>query len=449
MYAIGVSWGGIHDRDALERRRRDRRHAGGAPCRPLRPRARRGAARAAEPLAARVPRPRRAVASTTPTYDRAYDELVALEQAHPELVTPDSPTQRVGAPPSDRFPKVQHLEPMGSLEKVTTDEAVEKWAEDVRKRLDSDEPGRVRDRAEDRRARDQPHLRERGARARRDARRREVRARTSPSTCARSAPIPLRMLGDDVARAARGARRGLPAALGLPRAERAARRHEAEARAEPAQRRRRLAAPEGLAITASRPLAVWVYGIGAQRGAGARARTGRRSRGCASTASARIRSPSALETIEAVAKACRDWERKRTELDYEIDGIVIKVDSLAQQAALGALHSRPRWARAFKWAPMTAQTKLEQIAIRVGRTGALNPWAVLEPVEVGGVTVSRATLHNEEDINRKEHPRGRQRDRPARRRRDPAGRRAGRRARAGHEASSGCRRTARSAARRS
>src|SRR5205807_9489559 len=81
---------------------------------------------------------------------------------------------------------------------------------------------------------------------------------------------------------------------------------------------------------------------------------------------------------------------------------VIKVDSLDQQARLGALHERPRWARAFKWAPMTAQTKLLKIAIRVGRTGALNPWAMLEPVEVGGVTVSRATLHNEEDINRKQ-----------------------------------------------
>jgi len=81
---------------------------------------------------------------------------------------------------------------------------------------------------------------------------------------------------------------------------------------------------------------------------------------------------------------------------------VVKVDSYAQQRLLGALHSRPRWARAFKWAPMTAQTKLLKIMIRVGRTGALNPWAVMEPVEVGGVTVSRATLHNEEDINRKE-----------------------------------------------
>jgi DNA ligase (NAD+) len=81
---------------------------------------------------------------------------------------------------------------------------------------------------------------------------------------------------------------------------------------------------------------------------------------------------------------------------------VIKVDSLEQQRRLGSLHERPRWARAFKWAPLTATTRLNKIAIRVGRTGALNPWAMLEPVEVGGVTVSRATLHNEEDINRKD-----------------------------------------------
>src|SRR4029079_5513603 len=96
------------------------------------------------------------------------------------------------------------------------------------------------------------------------------------------------------------------------------------------------------------------------------------------------------------------WEKRRIELDYEIDGIVIKVDSLDQQRRLGALHSRPRSSREFNEATMTAETKLLQILIRVGRTGALNPWALMEPVEVGGVTVTRATLHNEEDINRKQ-----------------------------------------------
>ena len=155
------------------------------------------------------------------------------------------------------------------------------------------------------------------------------------------------------------------------------------------------------AITASRPLATWAYGIGRREGLELATHwetlAWLREHGFRTNPYAER-----LDSIEAVAKACRLWERKREELDYEIDGIVIKVDSYAQQAALGALHSRPRWARAFKWPPLTAQTTLHQIAIRVGRTGALNPWAILEPVQVGGVTVSRATLHNEEDINRKE-----------------------------------------------
>src|SRR2546421_9424228 len=154
-------------------------------------------------------------------------------------------------------------------------------------------------------------------------------------------------------------------------------------------------------ITASRPLAVWVYGIGVANGLNFETQWETlewlREHGFRTNPFAER-----LETIEEVARACEEWERRRVELDYEIDGLVIKVDSLAQQAALGALHGRPRWARAFKWAPMTAETKLLKIAIRVGRTGALNPWAILEPVEVGGVTISRATLHNEEDINRKD-----------------------------------------------
>src|SRR3954471_8648855 len=111
-------------------------------------------------------------------YDRLYDELVRSAQEHPELVAPDAPTQRVGAPISDRFRKVRHLEPMGSLEKVTTEEAVRKWADDVRKRLESGEAagahgaGFLRARAEDRRPRDQSDVRERRLHARRDPRRR-------------------------------------------------------------------------------------------------------------------------------------------------------------------------------------------------------------------------------------------------------------------------------------
>src|SRR5213595_818860 len=154
-------------------------------------------------------------------------------------------------------------------------------------------------------------------------------------------------------------------------------------------------------ITARRPLAIWIHGLGHKNGLPADGHWDSlqwlREHGFRTNPFAELH-----DSVESVARACTEWEKKRIELDYEIDGIVIKVDSLAQQRALGALHDRPRWARAYKWAPMTAQTKLEKIAIRVGRTGALNPWAMLEPVDVGGVTISRATLHNEEDINRKD-----------------------------------------------
>ncbi len=333
-------------------------------------------------------------------FDRLFDELQALEEEHPELVTPDSPTQRVGAPPSERFQKVQHLTPMGSLEKVTDGEGLLKWAEDVRKRLDSDEPvAYVIEPKIDGLA---VNLTYEDGRLVRGATRGDgvqgedvtVNLRTIPS-------VPLKMLGDGVP--------GLVEVRGevyMPLSGfRELNARVAELGQKLAPNPRNAAAgslrQKDSSITASRPLAVWVYGLGAADGLQPSSHWETlqllREHGFRTNPFAER-----LESIEEVERACRDWETRRTELDYEIDGIVIKVDSLEQQAILGALHQRPRWSRAFKWAPMTAQTRLNKIAIRVGRTGALNPWAMLEPVEVGGVTVSRATLHNEEDINRKD-----------------------------------------------
>jgi len=333
-------------------------------------------------------------------YDRLFDELKALEEEHPDLITPDSPTQRVGAPPSERFRKVQHLTPMGSLEKVSDDESLFKWADDVRKRLDSDEPvAYVIEPKIDGLAINLTYedgLLTRGA-TRGDGVQGEdvtVNLRTIPS-------VPLKMRSD-----------GLPAVAEV-RGEvymplsgfRDLNARIAELGQKLAPNPRNAAAgslrQKDSSITASRPLAVWVYGLGAAEGLRLSSHWEElewlREHGFRTNPFAER-----LESIEEVAKRCRDWERRRVELDYEIDGIVIKVDSLEQQGILGALHSRPRWSRAFKWAPMTAETTLVRIAIRVGRTGALNPWAMLEPVQVGGVTVSRATLHNEEDINRKD-----------------------------------------------
>ena len=202
-------------------------------------------------------------------------------------------------------------------------------------------------------------------------------------------------------------------------------------------------------VTAARPLSLWVYGFGAREGDVPGEPVGDAQSGSASTASGRTRTPSGSRRSRRSPRRVARGRSAAADLDYEIDGIVIKVDDLDQQRRLGALHGRPRWARAFKWAPTTAVTTLRKIHIRVGRTGALNPWAELEPVHVGGVTVSNATLHNEEDINRKDIREGDLVDRPARGRRDPAGRRARRASIAPARSGSGCRSAARSAASRS
>jgi DNA ligase (NAD+) len=332
-------------------------------------------------------------------YDRLYDELVELEQANPELVAPDSPTRRVGAPPAEGFQKVRHLAPMGSLEKVTTDEALQKWADDVRKRLGTDEPvayviePKIDGSAVSLSYRDGLFVQ--GA-TRGDGQQGEdvtINLRTIKA-------IPLVIHGEAPALIEVRGEVYMPLSGFREFNERLLTEGKSTA-PNPRNAAAGSLRQKNSAITAERPLSIWVYGTGQVEGVefGGQFEMLQwlRERGFRTNPYAER-----LESVEDVAAACREWEQRRVELDYEIDGIVIKVDSLDQQRRLGALHSRPRWARAFKWAPMTAQTKLLKIHIRVGRTGALNPWAVLEPVEVGGVTVSRATLHNEEDINRKQ-----------------------------------------------
>src|SRR2546423_5998550 len=246
-------------------------------------------------------------------YDRLYDELKALEEEHPDLITPDSPTQRVGAPPSERFQKVEHLTPMGSLEKVTDDESLFKWAEDVRKRLDSDEPvAYVIEPKIDGLAVSLTYengILTRGA-TRGDGIQGEdvtVNLRTIPS-------IPLRMQGD-----------GAPGVLEV-RGEvylplsgfRELNERIAELGQKLAPNPRNAAAgslrPKDSSITASRPLAVWVYGIGVADGLGLATQWETlewlKEHGFRTNPFAER-----LESVEEVAKACHDWQLTRIELD--------------------------------------------------------------------------------------------------------------------------------------
>jgi DNA ligase (NAD+) len=338
-------------------------------------------------------------------YDRLYDELVELERDVPESeIPPDSPTRRVGAPPSDKFQKVDHLVPLGSLDKVTTEEALTKWADDVRKRLDSDndpiafilEP-KIDGLAVNLTYENGIYVR--GATRGDGSRGEDV---TPNLRTIDAIPLSLRLADGETPPPVLEVRGEVY--MPLSGFRRLNERLVSEGK-KPTPNPRNAAAgsvrQKNSDVTGRMPLSIWVYGTGSREGVELDSHwetlAWLRERGFRTNPFAER-----LESIEQVARACREWERRRAELDYEIDGIVIKVDSVAQQRELGALHGRPRWARAFKWAPMTAQTKLVKIAIRVGRTGALNPWAMLEPVEVGGVTVSRATLHNEEDINRKD-----------------------------------------------
>jgi DNA ligase (NAD+) len=335
-------------------------------------------------------------------FDRLFDELLELERKHPELEMPDSPTQRVGAPPSDAFAKVEHPSPLGSLEKVTTAESLEKWHQDVTKRLGTADVVYVTEPKIDGLSINlvyEDGKLVRGA-TRGDGRRGEdvtTNLKTIKSIATRmqlpesERPPSLLEVRGEVYMPLSGFRE-----LNERLAEEGKKTTPNPRNAAAGSLRQK-----NSQITAERPLNIWVHGLGRRPDVPAGGHWDSllwlRERGFRTNPLAERH-----ESIESVARAAHEWEQKRIELDYEIDGLVIKVDSFAQQERLGALHERPRWARAFKWAPMTATTRLNKIAIRVGRTGALNPWGMLEPVEVGGVTISRATLHNEEDINRKD-----------------------------------------------
>jgi DNA ligase (NAD+) len=336
-------------------------------------------------------------------YDVLYDELVALEEEHPDLRTPDSPTQRVGAPPAEGFRKLAHLSPMGSLEKVTTAEALAKWADDSRKRLGTDDPlTYVLEPKVDGSAVSLVY--ENGVFARGATRGDGLRGEDVTANLRTLATVPLRMILPD--------REPAPEVLevrgevyfpldGFDRFNEA----QIAAGRKPAPNARNAAAGSlrqlNPAVTAERPLSIYVYGVGVRGDSLPQTQWETlewlRERGFRTNPDA-----TRVESIEEVAEACAAWEARRADLGYEIDGIVIKLDSFGQQEVLGSLHERPRFARAYKWAPTAAVTRLLKIHVRVGRTGVLNPLAELEPVQVGGVTVSSATLHNEDDIRRKD-----------------------------------------------
>ena len=338
--------------------------------------------------------------------DDAYDALLAelreLEEAEPELRTPDSPTQRVGAQPLDRFAQVEHAEPMLSLGNARNEEELRAWETRIRnllKRLDitaeqisyTTEP-KIDGLAMSLTYEDGVLT---GGATRGNGRIGEDVTHNLRTIKA----IPLRIHDAPALVEVRG-EVYLPIEAFTELNER---RSEA---GEPAFANPRNAAAGSIrqldpAVAAGRALSVWCYGLGATRGLDLPTHSAEmewlRERGFKVNPDA-----GRHEDIDAVVERCRWWEGRRDELDFEIDGVVVKVDERALWRELGVVGREPRWAIAWKFPPTTATTRLNKVVWNVGRTGHLLPFAMLEPVHVGGVTVSTATLHNEEDLARKD-----------------------------------------------
>jgi DNA ligase (NAD+) len=335
-------------------------------------------------------------------YDALLNELRDLEAEHPDLLTPDSPTQRVGADPLDKFEEVRHLQPMLSLANARNEEELKAWVVRSERYLQRQgvELGEIRFGTE-------PKVDglaislvyENGVFVRGATRGNGEVGEQVTENLRTIGAIPLRIEDAPPLVEVRGE-------VYLPLAA-FARLNEQRAEAgEPTFANPRNSAAGSIRqldpkLTASRPLSMWAYGIGAHEGVEFASQSESlqwlRDHGFRVNPDVEVH-----DDLDAVVAACHAWEDRRDRLDFEIDGVVVKVDDLELQRRLGVVGREPRGAIAWKFAPSTATTVLERVAWNVGRTGHLIPFAQLVPVQVSGVTVKLATLHNEEDLRRKD-----------------------------------------------
>ena len=339
-------------------------------------------------------------------YDSLYRELQELEAAHPELVTPDSPTQRVGGGPLAVFTQVRHREPMLSLANAKNEEELCAWhARTAKLAAEAGvEPRELRFVLEPKIDGLAVSLRYESGRLVVGATRGNGEIGEDVTSNLRTIPaVPLAMLPAAAPYPPLVEVRG---EVYLPLGAFARLNEQRVAAGESTFANPRNAAAGSLRqldprVTASRPLSAWFYGVGygeaVEFAAHHQLLEWLKAAGFRVNPDVRV-----VETLDEIVAGCRRWHERRDDLDYDIDGVVVKLDSRRLQAALGAVGRDPRWAVAYKFAPTTAQTRLLKIRINVGRTGVLSPWAELDPVEVGGVTVEKATLHNQDDIRRKD-----------------------------------------------
>jgi DNA ligase (NAD+) len=336
-------------------------------------------------------------------YDELYYELKGLEDAYPELITPDSPSQRVGGPPVDYLEKVRHLQPMFSLANAKTEDELRAWVSRMRNHLAREGIGEAQFEyvAEPKIDGLAISLLYRDGVLERGATRGDGEIGEDVTHNLRTIPtIPLRITGeapplievrgevymslsDFAALNERRAERGLSTFMN-PRNAAAGTIRQLDPK-----------------LAAERPLSMWCYGVGGVEGL--RLATHWEALQWLREHGFRVSPDVALLETEAdVVERCREWEQRRASLDFEIDGVVVKINQYELQRRLGVVGRDPRWAVAWKFAPTTKVTRLVDIMWNVGKFGDLHPFAALDPVGVGGVTVKLATLHNEEDLLRKD-----------------------------------------------
>ena len=333
-------------------------------------------------------------------YDSLFSELRRIEEQHPELKTPDSPTLRVGAPPSQQFESVQHPVPMLSLSNVTDEATFNAWYRRALDYLEIESADMTLEFKIDGLAVAITYVD--GVLTQAATRGDGTQGENITNNIRTIRSVPLKLDGDDVPGtielrgevfypiSAFDRLNEVREAAGLPQ--------YINPRNSASGSLRQLDSSE----TAKRPLDMFFYSIGyVENGEIPNSQydclQAMKRWGCKTNDWARR-----VSTAEAALEALQEAGDVRADLDFGIDGVVVKIDDIALQVRLGYVGRDPRWATAYKFPAEQAVTNLLGIRTHVGRTGAINPYAILEPIMVGGVNVSRATLHNEEDINRKD-----------------------------------------------